>query len=307
MRDRELKRLGVPEELLPRVQALETMQDLEGLRLTLPPEALEALYWLGDGESLEEVEKAMATDLAEAVDTSDFESALERDASKRRFVVVEDDVALEAMLDAPLEKWRIFLHPSQRTLVDRSWNGPVRVLGGAGTGKSVVAMHRAAYLAEKVFTQPGDRILFTTFTRNLAADTEANLARLCSPETLARIEVVNLDRWVAGLLRRAGYPYEIRYWGASGTLEKLWDTALALGSGTSFAPPFFRDEWELVVQRHGCETWEDYKRASRSGRGIRMSRRRETRLPRARRRLERRHRAAPAREDSGLGAIHPRR
>ncbi len=272
VRDRELRRLGVPEEQLPQVRVLQTMADLEEMRLRLPTEAFEALYWLGDGESLEEVEKAMATGIVESVDTADFETALERDASKRRFVVVEDDLALEAMLDAPLEKWRIFLHPSQRTLVHRSWNGPVRVLGGAGTGKSVVAMHRAAYLAEKVFTQPGDRILFTTFTRNLAADTEANLARLCGPEAMSRIEVVHLDRWVAGLLQRAGYPYQIRYWRPGGTLEELWDKALALGSEGNFAASFFRDEWELVVQRHGCETWEDYKRASRSGRGIRMSR-----------------------------------
>lgn len=273
VRDRELKRLGVPEEHLPQVRALQTLAALEEMRLTLPPEAFEALYWLGDGESLEEVEKAMATGVVESVDTTDFGTALERNASRRRFVVVEDDLALEAMLDEPLEKWRIFLHPSQRTLVHRSWNGPVRVLGGAGTGKSVVAMHRAAYLAEKVFTRPGDRILFTTFTRNLAADTEANLARLCGPEVMSRIDVVHLDKWVADLLQRAGYPYEIRYWGVGGALQHLWEKALALGTEGNFPAPFFRDEWELVVQRHGCETWEDYRRASRSGRGVRMSRR----------------------------------
>ncbi len=214
----------------------------------------------------------MATSAVESVDTSDFETALERDASKRRFVVVEDDLALEAMLDEPLAKWRIFLHPSQRSLVHRSWNGPVRVLGGAGTGKSVVAMHRAAYLAEKVFTQPGDRILFTTFTRNLAADIAANLAGLCGPEAMSRIDIMHLDRWVADLLRRAGYAYEIKYRGTDGALERQWEQALALGSAGNFPASFFRDEWQLVVQRHGCETWEDYRRASRSGRGVRMSR-----------------------------------
>ncbi len=272
VRDRELRRLGVPEDQLSQVRSLLTLADLEETRLALPPEAFEALYWLGDGESLEEVEKAMATAAVASVDTTDFETALERDASRRRFVIVEDDLALEAMLDAPLEKWRIFLHPSQRTLVHRGWNGPVRVLGGAGTGKSVVAMHRAAYLAERVFTERGDRILFTTFTRNLAADTEANLARLCGPEAMSRIDVVHLDKWVADLLRRAGYPYEIKYWGMGDTLERLWEKALALGTEGSFAASFFRDEWELVVQRHGCETWDDYRRASRSGRGVRMSR-----------------------------------
>ncbi len=272
VRDRELKRLGVPEAQLPEVRALQTSRQLEEIRPALPPEAFEALYWLSEGESLEEVERAMAVGAEDSVDVTDFETALERDVSKRRFVVVEDDLALEAMLDAPLDKWRIFLHPSQRQLVYRSWNGPVRVLGGAGTGKSVVAMHRAAYLAEKAFTGRGGRILFTTFTRNLAADTRANLARLCSPEAMSRIEVVHLDKWVAGLLQRAGYRYEIKYWGQDGALEKLWETALALGTEGKVADSFFRDEWELVVQPQGCETWEDYKRASRSGRGMRMSR-----------------------------------
>ncbi len=272
VRDRELLRLGVPEPQVPQVRALRTMAQLEELREALPPEAFEALFWLGEGESLEEVGNAMAVSAEAAVDTTDFETALGRDASRRRFVVVDDDAALEAMLDAPLDKWRIFLHPSQRQLVYRSWNGPVRVLGGAGTGKSVVAMHRAAYLAEKVFTGPGDRILFTTFTRNLAADIEANLARLCSPEAMSRIHVVHLDKWVAGLLQRAGYGYEIQWWGSGRALEPLWETALGLVSEGHFGPSFYRDEWELVIQPQGCETWEDYKRASRAGRGVRMSR-----------------------------------
>ena len=272
IRDRELVRLGVPEQQVPAVRALQTMAQLEDLNDTLPPEAFEALFWLGEGESLEEVEKAMAVVVEESVDIQDFEAALDRDASKRRFVLVENDTALEAMLDAPLDKWRVFLHPSQRKLVYRNWNGPVRVLGGAGTGKTVVAMHRAVYLAEKRFTEPTDRILFTTFTRNLAADVHANLSKLCSPEAMARIEVVHLDKWVAGLLQRAGYEYEIKWWGMGGALEGLWEQALTLAPADQFALSFFRDEWELVVQPQGCASWEDYKKASRAGRGVRMSR-----------------------------------
>lgn len=272
VRDRELRRLGVPEEGIAPVRALRTMSELERMAGALPPEAFEALYWLGEGESLAEVEKAMAVTTVGEVDTTDFETALERDATKRRFVVVEDDEALESMLDAPLEKWRVFLHPSQRQLVHRSWNGPVRVLGGAGTGKTVVAMHRAAYLAETIFPAAADRILFTTFTRNLAADIEANLRRLCAPEVMARIDVVHLDGWVTGLLKGAGYPYEIQYWGAGGALEKLWQTALGLAPAGDLPESFYRDEWELVVQPQGCETWEDYKAASRAGRGVRLSR-----------------------------------
>jgi superfamily I DNA/RNA helicase len=214
----------------------------------------------------------MAVPAEASVDTADFEAALERTGSKRHFVLIDEDTALEAMLDAPLEKWRIFLHPSQRELVQRNWNGPVRVLGGAGTGKSVVAMHRAAYLTERLFTEPDDRILFTTFTSNLALDTAAKLDQLCSPEARSRIEVTHIDRWVVGLLQRAGYDYRIAWWGSSRQLDELWQTALGLGATQPFSPAFLRDEWELVVQPQGCESWEDYKRANRSGRGVRMSR-----------------------------------
>ncbi len=272
IRDRELVRLGVPLEQLEMVRGLRETTQLEALASELPSEAFEALYWLAEGESLKEVEAAMATAPVTDVDIEDFEAALERDTSKRRFVLVEDDATLEAMLDAPLDKWRIFLHPSQRNLVYRKWNGPVRVLGGAGTGKSVVAMHRAAYLAEHVFNKRGDRILFTTFTSNLAHDIQTNLAKLCSPKALDRIQVIHLDKWVRDLLNNAGYSYEIKWWERGGKLEELWDKAVGLGEGLGMPEGFFRDEWELVVQAQGCESWEDYKNASRAGRGVRMSR-----------------------------------
>jgi len=272
IRDRELLRLGVPEELIPKVRELRTKLQLEEVRAGLPPEAYEALYWLSEGETLEEVERAMAVSRAEAVDTTDFGAALERETTLRRFAVVQDDETLEAMLSAPLEKWRVFLHPSQRQLVRRTWNGPVRVLGGAGTGKTVVAMHRAAYLAEQVFRAPNQRILFTTFTRNLAADIDANLTKLCAPEIKRRIEVVHLDKWVADVLKRSGYDYEIAWWGSDDRLRDLWDRALGMAEPNLFPASFYRDEWELVVQPAGCESGEDYAKASRSGRGVRMSR-----------------------------------
>ncbi len=272
VRDRELLRLGVPEHMIEAVRGVLTEAGLDELQTDLPAEAYEALFFLAMGESLEEVERAMAVSAPpEGVDTADFAAALERPDSQRRFAFVQDDDALKAMLDAPLEKWRVFLHPSQRSLVDRDWNGPVRVLGGAGTGKTVVAMHRAVYLAEKVFTQPDDRLLFTTFTRNLALDIRANLRALATPETLRRIEVVHIDQWVAELLRKAGYSYRIAYWNRQSPLRKLWSEALNQRAG-AWSDAFYRDEWTYVVLAQGCQSWDDYKAAHRTGRGVRLSR-----------------------------------
>jgi len=185
----------------------------------------------------------------------------------------ENDEALAAMLDAPLEKWRVFLHPSQRKIVERDWNGPVRVLGGAGTGKTVVAMHRTAWLVQNRFKAEDDRILFTTYTQNLAADIADNLAKLLPAPALRQVEVINLDKWVASTLKKYGYDYRIAYWdGGTDELGKLWKQALTSVEDLPFEQSFYREEWDYVVQPLGCQAEEDYLKARREGRGVRLSR-----------------------------------
>jgi superfamily I DNA/RNA helicase len=263
-RDRELVRLGVPEALLPLVRTIRTEEQLDELEPYLPDEAYEALFLLAAGYSQREVDNELAYHRrSEEVDTEDFVAALERPNSQRRFAVVEDDDKLERMLDAPLEKWRVFLHPSQRQLVTMNANGPVRVLGGAGTGKTVVAMHRAVWLAENVFNEADDHLLFTTYTRNLASDIRENLRLIGSPDVLDRIEVKNLDAWVHGFLREQGYPYTIDY---GDRAADLWERALLVGPEDR-GPDFLRNEWEQVIQPHGITSEREYMRVSRIGRG----------------------------------------
>lgn len=200
------------------------------------------------------------------MDQSDFAAALERDGSRRHFVVLTDDSDLEALLAAPLERWRVFLHPSQRKLVERDWNGPVKVTGGAGTGKTVVAMHRAARLARQYAALPGKPVLFTTFTKTLAEDIRQHLQMLCTPQELEKIQVVNLDQWALGLLRRFGYPHELLYKEAD--RRRFWQAAMsAMPAGADLSLPFMRAEFERVVLPQGCETADQYMRASRIGRG----------------------------------------
>lgn len=270
-RDRKLVRLGIPEELLPAVRALQTEEDLEASATCMPEEAFEALYMLAAGFPEDEVfAQLVATKEAEPIDTDDFVAALDRAESQRRFAIVEDDLELLEILAAPLERWRVFLHPSQRRLVQMQANGPVRVLGGAGTGKTVVAMHRAKWLAEEIFTAPNDRILVTTFTRNLATDIQANLQKLCSPETMRRIEVINIDAWVAQFLRQNGYDYQIAF---DDRLSPFWENALNVADQNLELPDeFYRDEWEHVIQQQGIEDINLYIRADRTGRGRRLPR-----------------------------------
>ena len=270
LRDRQLVRLGVPEAMLPEVRAAGSEEDLDALQERLPVEAYEALFLLVAGESYEAL--VLEREAPESpVDPDDFGAALGRLDSQARFALAHDQLELEAMLNAPLERWRVFLHPSQRRLAERRWNGPVRVLGGAGTGKTVVAMHRARWLARQLVRTGADggRILFTTWTRNLAVDIEANLRVICTPEELSRIEITNLDRWVRGFLEGQRYDFRVEY----GRDHESWQRALDLkDAGLEFPDAFYRDEWEQVVLARGVTTEDEYRRVSRVGRGTRLNR-----------------------------------
>jgi len=270
-RDRELRRLGVPDALLPLVRSIETEDQLDDVQQYLPQEAYEALFLLAAGYSQREVDQELARLRSEReVDTEDYAAALENPDSQRRFQVVEEEDELRRMLDAPLDKWRVFLHPSQQRLVMMQANGPVRVLGGAGTGKTVVAMHRAVWLAEHVFTDPGDRLLFTTFTRNLASDIASNLRSICSEETLRRIEIANLDAWATRFLNEQGYDYRIDY---GQRTEELWQQALSLApEDLSYSETFLRGEWEQVIQSGEITERDGYMRVRRVGRGTPLKR-----------------------------------
>ncbi|MGB3494946.1 MAG: UvrD-helicase domain-containing protein [Elainellaceae cyanobacterium] len=271
LKDKHLMRLGVPEILLPAVRQVTTDSDVEQLLPHLPKEASDALLMLAAGYELEEVLRQLEkTKEPQVVDTEDLEAALQNEDSLSRFMVITDDGELEEMLAAPLEKWRVFLHPTQRKLVERDWNGPVRVLGGAGTGKTVVAMHRAKWLVQNRFNDPNDRVLFTTFTKNLAVDIEANLKTICSPETMRRIRVINLDAWVADFLRQEGVESKIIY---GSQTNELWQEAYTLAPvELGLSLDFYKEEWQDIVLSQGCHTLRDYLIARRTGRGTRLSR-----------------------------------
>ena len=142
------------------------------------------------------------------------------------------------------------------------------MLGGAGTGKTVVAMHRARHLAAKVFTGPADRILFTTYTANLAENIEATLNTFCGAER-QRIEVVHLHAWAVRFLRSHGDDKDIA---SPEDVEACWTEAIH-GSGVKeFDPAFLRKEWEEVVLSNGIEEREAYLKVPRLGRGKTLSR-----------------------------------
>lgn len=264
-----LSRIGLPEEQITMVKRIKSLDELHDKKQQIPEDAYEGLEWIGNGFDVDEVLSALypVPDKNE-VDTENFAEALKSDASKKSFVIVDGEEELQAIMQEPLEKWRIFLHPTQRKVVDKEFNGPARVLGGAGTGKTVVAMHRAKKLVASL--DKNEKILFTTYTKNLAEDIKENLRKICTVEEMKKIEVINLDAWVSNFLRQQGYEYQVVY---DNETEKVWEDALAfVGGDLSFIPNFYIDEWVKVVQAQ--ETYEKvaYCKAPRIGRGTRLDR-----------------------------------
>lgn len=271
LKDEELLLAGVPEPLLASVRELVTEHDLDALAPHLPSDASDMLYLLASGYGFQTAleEASRPADKVEVVDPSDFGAALERGLSREAFHVVEGEEDLEAMLEAPLEQWRVFLHPSQRRIVEMEANGPVRVLGGAGTGKTVVLMHRANHLAAALCKEPEDRILVTTFTRNLAQDIEDALRKLC-PEHMDSLVIQNLHAWARSYYERT-VGSRVRIPSEESRAEWM-ESAAGVAGEDDIPVRFYIDEWDQVALAQGIDSEAGYLRARRIGRGTRLGR-----------------------------------
>ena len=210
VRDKHLLQLGIPGDLLPLIRAIRIEADLDKVmeETQLSSASYDGLYMLMAGSSIEEAMNDVMPEFPEVVDVDDYLAAFSNPNVLEKFIIAENDEALREIIEKPLVKWRVFLHPKQRRLAENTKKGPVRVLGGAGTGKTVVAMHRAKWLAKNIATED-KKVLFTTFTKNLARDIKENLQTICSREEMKRIEVINLDSWVVRFLQKQGYDYRL--------------------------------------------------------------------------------------------------
>jgi DNA-directed RNA polymerase alpha subunit/mRNA-degrading endonuclease RelE of RelBE toxin-antitoxin system len=275
--DEDLFQGGVPRVLLPAVRAIASDAELDQLAPHLPAEAAEVLTGLAAGFSLdallEEILGRAAPKAPEAkptVDPADMAAALERPSTQQQFRVVGGDFDLESALAHPLDVWRVYLHPKQRVLSRTRTKGPMRVTGGAGTGKTVVALHRAAFLVRDVFPRPDDRLLFTTFTVNLALDLRRQLETLLEPHELARVDVKNLDAWAADYLRSRGEPLRLA---TSEAQEQAWQRVMDIYAVEGFSLEFCKTEWREVVQAKDLRDEDAYVVAVRYARGLPLGRR----------------------------------
>lgn len=266
--DSELLALGVPQDQINMIRTINSAEELFEVKGSIPEDAYEGLEWVANGFAVQEVIDLLASEEENVPQNNDFAAALQNPRSQKTFVVVEGEEELRRMMAEPLEKWRIFLHPTQRKIVEKKYSGAARVLGGAGTGKTVVAMHRAKMLAGQL--RGKDKLLFTTFTANLAGDIKENLRKICTVEEQKHIEVIHLDAWVAQFLREQGYSFSIAY---DGVLSEVWEEAvISSGEDTDLPAGFFPEEWSKVVNAQEAFSLELYMKASRLGRGTRLDR-----------------------------------
>ncbi|MYB40892.1 MAG: AAA family ATPase [Chloroflexi bacterium] len=251
--DDDLLGYGVPTEWLADARAA-TEDTLFELADHLPAEAAEALLELATGGT--------PTPPPHADEDAD---PFEHPDAQRRFRVMDNAAELERALDYPWEQWTVFLHPAQRAIVERDYSGPVRVAGSAGTGKTVVALHRAVHLAR---THPEARVLLTTFSDTLAAALRVKLGRLVGDDdSRERITVSAIDEVGIELYESAFGPATLV---DDPTLLPLLREASAAAEEHRFSERFLETEWRDVVDAWQLSTWEEYRDVARLGRKTRL-------------------------------------
>lgn len=252
--DDELLNYGIPSEWIESVQKA-TEETLFDIVDRLPQEAAEALLELATGGKPQL-----------PVSTPDEIDPFNHPDAQRRFRVMGNTEELQRALDYPWEKWTVFLHPAQRELVEKTYSGPARISGSAGTGKTIVALHRAVFLARR---HPNAHILLTTFSKALANALQIKLNRLVGnePTVHQRIQVRSI--------RGVAHELYTNTFGAPNLatpkhIQSLLAEAATQHDGSSFTAAFLWGEWNDVVDAWQLDTWDDYRSVQRLGRKTRL-------------------------------------
>ncbi len=245
---------GVPTEWLDAVRQA-TEDTLLELADHLPKEAAEALLDLATGRT-PQVAQLVAMDI----------DPFQHPDAQRRFRVVSNVEELERALDYPWEKWAVFLHPAQRESVERDYGGPARISGTAGTGKTIVALHRAVHLAG---ANRAARVLLTTYSDTLANALRTKLRHLIGnePHLAERVEVHALNTIALRLFQLNLGPVAVA---SPETIHQLLQEASTVVEGQKFSLHFLTTEWGDIVDAWQLNSWEAYRDVARLGRKTRL-------------------------------------
>lgn len=260
--DEKLLAIGVPQELLGKVRSIQTLDDLDPLDDMLPNDAYENILNLMDGDNIDDIIADIESGRAKA-----NEDKLLSDNNKRRFVELTDDDELQRIIDKDMDIWQLFLHPSQRKLVNADYKGTMKVSGGAGTGKTVAALHRMKYLT----SNPNANVLFTTYTRTLKENLEGLVQKM--EINRSRYVLNNIDQVLIECARQYHIKEGFKILDYSGDEEslKLWREVLET-EVTEFDEHFLYDEYIDVIVYFGNADARSYMMQQRVGRTKALSR-----------------------------------
>jgi superfamily I DNA/RNA helicase/mRNA-degrading endonuclease RelE of RelBE toxin-antitoxin system len=273
--DEMLRRIGVPDSHLQAVREVRDSNSLECMTLLqtiadIAPSTADALLSFATGNHTTR-DAVLQIAKGDARLVQEFpEAAITRlsDASEE-FLTFDDPADLQDILErGTLEQWQLFLHPDQRSLVQRSFSGPARVRGISGSGKTVIALHRARRLAKEALGK-GEKVLFTTFDKGLAAAASRLLDLLCGPERSA-IEVTHLHRWCLDFLafRGVGSPKYSPEESRRLRRDAVAAIPTALQNSLRMLPPdYLWSEVDFLMGRFLHDQVDDYLTTDRSGRG----------------------------------------
>lgn len=251
----ELLRYGVPPDWIDAVREA-TEDSVFELFAHLPAEAAEALLELATGGR-------PSISVPDVTKTDPFAHP----DAKRRFTLISSSDELSRALEFPWDKWTVFLHPEQRTFVEKNFNGPARVSGSAGTGKTIVALHRAYTLAQK---NPDHRILLSTFSDSLARALQNNLNKLIAnqPRLGEQIEVLALPTLIKRLFETH---FGKATFASESEIKQIITTEKTQLDAKKFTTYFLWKEWEQIVDAWQIRTWEQYRVVPRLGRKTRLN------------------------------------
>lgn len=263
----ELMSIGIPSDNVEKIRNIKTEEELRIVAETMPLLAQQSLYALKAGESVEDIRKA--TFASANHNSHNYKRAIFSPLTLSEFAPIGSEEVLRAIMEYPSDKWRVFLHPTQTEIIQQDYNGPARIVGGAGTGKTVVIVHRAKRLAGGCVNK--EKILVTTFGKTLKHDIDERIKKICTKDEISRIDVLTTDKLTLDLTRKLLERKLIFPEGKGLSSEDIWTQAMKnLGKPGAFSASFCVDEWRDVIQAHGIDNEQDYLGTRRAGRGKRL-------------------------------------
>lgn len=262
--DEQLLAIGVPAEQLPFVRQIKDFDDLDKAEKYLPQDAFENLFDVMDGNDIDNIIASIEEGKAK-----EGEDSLLSSNNRRRFIEITTDEELAHIMNEGTEKWQLFLHPSQRKLVDTDYNGSTKVSGSAGTGKTIAAIHRLKYLCQNDMF---GKVLFTTYTTALVENLKVLVEKMGIDKqhyTLNNIDKVLLDIAKEYHILPEGF-HVLDYSGDKESIA-LWSEVLD-NNISEFDEQFLYSEYIDVIIYNNNKDLKSYLLQARTGRTKPISR-----------------------------------